>query len=219
MCSQYFALAAVIATTINALPNHVKRDVWDPNGNIKLTFSSATTMLGDVKIDDIFASVGDACHTTGLCDTNDITFPGWWQADGTGGTMGPITVTVGPSGSYPTWIRNGLLDSLKAAVVAGAKCGDSTNIQPCVSGDETCTGPVKTVAYQCEVPAFWGIDYQDPNAADAAPPSIAINVNQALDDGDSVCSDMLSGIGAIAGAIDGGAGAGALFSLLSLTCN
>jgi hypothetical protein len=87
----------------------------------------------------MFAKLYDACHETGQCETNEITLDGWWQASGLNGEMGPITVTMGPSGAYPTWIRNGLVDTLKAAVVAGAKCGDSHNTQGCQGGDKGCS--------------------------------------------------------------------------------
>jgi hypothetical protein len=57
---------------------------------------------------------------------------------------------------------------------------------------------VKTVAYQCEVPAFWGINFQDPSAANAAPPNIGVDVSMELVES-TACADMMTGLGAVAG--------------------
>ena len=57
---------------------------------------------------------------------------------------------------------------------------------------------VKTVAYQCEVPAFWGINFQDPSAANSAPPNIGVDVSMELV-GSDACADMMTGLGAVAG--------------------
>jgi hypothetical protein len=72
-----------------------------------LEVSKETVKLGDVKIEDMFDKLIGACHESGQCETNDITFDGWWQESGLNGDMGPIVVTMDPSGTYPTWIRNG----------------------------------------------------------------------------------------------------------------
>lgn len=101
--------------------------------------SKETVKIGDVKLDDMFAKLAGVCHESGQCETNEIDFSGWWIEAGNNGDMEPITVKMGPSGSYPTWIRNGLVDTLKAAVMAGAKCGDVTNTQLCMGGDKGCT--------------------------------------------------------------------------------
>jgi hypothetical protein len=69
--------------------------------------SRETVKLGDVDINAMFDALTGACHESGQCETNDITFDGWWQESGLNGEMGPIVVTMDPSGTYPTWIRNG----------------------------------------------------------------------------------------------------------------
>lgn len=171
--------------------------------------------IGDVKLADMFSKLYEVCHESGQCETTDQTFDGWWQADGANGDMGPITVTMTPEGAYPTWIRNGLVDALKAAVVAGAKCGDSINTQLCEGGDKGCS-PTKTTAYQCEVPRYWGINFQDPSASNAAPPNIGVDVKMDLVDS-GACADMMTGLSAVAGAIDGVAGG--IFTLLSFACD
>ncbi|KAF2498238.1 hypothetical protein BU16DRAFT_570799 [Lophium mytilinum] len=218
MLSQYIALATIAASSVYALPNIANRDntgVWDPNGNIKLTFSHDTVKLGDVDINAMFDALTGACHESGQCDTSPLTFDGWWQASGLNGEMGPIVVTMDPSGAYPTWIRNGLVDTLRAAVLAAANCGNSVNTQGC-GGDEKGCQLTKTTAWQCEIPKYVGINFQDPKAANAAPPNIGADITMELVDSD-ICAQILGGMGAVAGAVSGYAGG--IFSLLSLACN
>lgn len=47
-------------------------------------------------------------------------------------------MTLGPSGSYPTWIRNGLLDVLVAAADSMKKCEDVEYDDPCPPGSPVC---------------------------------------------------------------------------------
>lgn len=74
----------------------------------------------------------------------------------------------------------------------------------------------KTTAYQCEVPAFWGINFQDPKEANAAPPSIGVDVAMEVVDS-GVCEAIYTSLGAVAGAVNGAAGG--IFTLLSFTCS
>ncbi|ORY08484.1 hypothetical protein BCR34DRAFT_11899 [Clohesyomyces aquaticus] len=215
MLFQHLSLAAVAISSVNALPSVAKRDgEWDTNGNIKLTFSEEKVKLGDVSLDEMFKRMQSVCHESGNCETNDITFDGWYMAPGNNAPMGPIVVTMAPSGSYPTWIRNGLVDSLQAAVKAVAKCGTVHNTQLCQGGDKGCS-PVKSEAFQCEVPKYWGINYQSPDVVNAAPPFMGADVKMDPADG-SGCQDALDAIGAIAGAIHGVGGG--LFTLPKLSC-
>jgi hypothetical protein len=68
---------------------------------------------------------------------------------------------------------------------------------------------------QCEVPKFWGINYQDPDEANAAPPNIATDLEVELTDS-PICEDTLTSLGAIAGAVHGIGGG--LFTLLTFAC-
>jgi hypothetical protein len=83
-----------------------------------------------------------------------------------------------------------------------------------MGGDKGCQ-PVKTTAWQCEVPQFWGINFQDPKEANAAPPAIGADIKMELVESE-VCAQMMTGLGAVAGAVNGAAGG--IFSLLSLAC-
>lgn len=65
-----------------------------------------------------------------MCDTGDISLDGQLIAAGNG-EVDDITVTIHPSGSYPTWIHNGLLDALRGAVKAVADCKDVTHKSDC----------------------------------------------------------------------------------------
>lgn len=62
----------------------------------------------------------------------------------------------------------------------------------------TCTTVVTAKAWQCEVPKFWGINYQDPEAANAAPPNMAVDVTMEPTESEA-CANMLPAIGAVAG--------------------
>lgn len=84
--------------------------------------------LGTIKIDDVAGKLAEACHESGQCETNDIEMDG--QIISTD-TVNNIKLTLGPDGAYPTWIRNGLLDALFAAVKEIAKCEDTTHKPTC----------------------------------------------------------------------------------------
>lgn len=74
------------------------------------------------------------CHETGLCETNDIEFKGRYLENRYGKNE-EIKVTLEPHGAYPEWIRNGLVETLMAAVKKGAKCEDVCHI----SRDQQCS--------------------------------------------------------------------------------
>ncbi|KAF2245815.1 hypothetical protein BU26DRAFT_488467 [Trematosphaeria pertusa] len=210
---QTLALAALLACA-TALPSLQKRDqqTWDENGNLKLTFSKDTVMLGDVTIDDIFAKLGEVCHESGQCETNDIELDGiiWSSNDQT-----EIKVTLGPDGEYPTWIRNGLLDGLKAAVQTVAKCEETTYHNSCGFSPYYC--PAKDSKHmQCEVPKYWGINFQAKGEENAAPPNLATNMKVERVGASPLCEDILTGLGAVAGAVHGVGGG--IFTLLTFAC-
>ena len=92
--------------------------------------SDQTVELGDIAIDKIIDELAKACSTQGQCDTSSIEIKGSWIPQGWGDTVGE-TLTVNPSGSYPTWIHNGLIDALHAAVKEIATCKDVTHQSPC----------------------------------------------------------------------------------------
>jgi hypothetical protein len=50
---------------------------------------------------------------------------------------------------------------------------------------------------ECKVPQYWGINYQDPNESNAAPPFIGADM-QIVVDGGGFCEKMLTAIGAVA---------------------
>lgn len=88
--------------------------------------------LGTITIDEIVKNLASACSTQGQCDTSPIEIRGNIVTAGTDfGTTGE-TLTVNPSGSYPTWIHNGLIDTLSAAVKVIAECRDVTTTTGCL---------------------------------------------------------------------------------------
>lgn len=176
--------------------------------------SDETVKLGTVKIDDIIGGLAKACSTQGQCDTSTIDFKGQLVAAGLGSEVDDITVSVEPSGAYPTWIHNGLIDGLAAAVKAVAECEDITNTPTCPNPAVYCPAKPFTVT-ECTVPQYWGINYQDKNAANSAPPFIGSDLTMKIDNG-GFCTKLLSSMGAVAGAVSGVGGG--IFTLLSLAC-
>ncbi|KAK7182254.1 hypothetical protein DPSP01_006972 [Paraphaeosphaeria sporulosa] len=211
------SLLAITAATVSAIPQSQisKRDnINDENGNIKITFSDETVKIGTVKIDEIIAGLSKACSTQGQCDTSTIDFQGQLIAAGRGSSVDDITVHVEPSGAYPTWIHNGLIDGLAAAVKAVAECEDITNTPTCPNPAVYCPAEPITVN-ECTVPQYWGINYQDKDAANAAPPFIGSDLTIEVDNG-GFCGKLLTSMSAVAGAVHGVAGG--IFTLLSLAC-
>jgi hypothetical protein len=157
---QILTFLAIAIASVAAVPqSHVsKRDVVsDPKGNVKMTCKSRSThsapyhlrltnlivsdetiKLGTIKIDDIIAKLASACSTQGQCDTSKIDLKGQLIAAGRGSSITDETLTIEPSGAYPTWIHNGLIDALSAAVKAVAKCEDVTNTPTCASTMSYC---------------------------------------------------------------------------------
>jgi hypothetical protein len=81
--------------------------------------------------------MGKVCHEAGLCETPPIVEKTQLIE---GSTVSDIKVTLDPNGAYPTWIRNGLLDALNAAVRQIAVCtpGSHTDTCPGVSAMSYC---------------------------------------------------------------------------------
>lgn len=74
--------------------------------------------------------LGNACHTTGLCDTSPLTISGTIEDEGYSGSSDEV-LTLTPSGDYPSWIHNGLMDSLSAAINAAQNCSSYTHQDNC----------------------------------------------------------------------------------------
>ncbi|KAF2111832.1 hypothetical protein BDV96DRAFT_634595 [Lophiotrema nucula] len=194
------------------------------NGNINIFFGKDSVNLGDRIIDDIHNQLASVCHEHGSCDTNDVIFTtaAWAQRD-----YEPGTITIQPDGEYPTWIRNGLLDTLMAAVKAIAKCESGVYIGPqCMI--RPCDLPEHTPYTQCTVPNYWGINYQGPDTCSGcAPPFMNFAVSMETVD-DKLCEELLgaaNGLSTIAGSVTGEPGAAVggtlsgIFTLAALFCD
>ncbi|KAL4732971.1 hypothetical protein BDV11DRAFT_214583 [Aspergillus similis] len=195
-------------------PVYEAPDSPGPKGNIRLTFSDETINIGTIKIGDITDKLNKVCSTQGQCDTNPFTLNGQLVEPGLGGSVNNLILTVNPSGAYPTWIHNGLIDTLYAAVTTLADCYEVTNTPTCPSPMTYCPSKPFTVT-ECKVPQYWGINYQDPDESNAAPPFIGADM-QIVVDGGGFCQKMLTAMGAVASAVNGAAGG--IFTLLSLAC-
>ncbi|KAL6711512.1 hypothetical protein ACN47E_004446 [Coniothyrium glycines] len=211
-------LATAAATAIPKLnpPTILKRNEaqWDKAGNIKLTFSSETVKIGTLTTDAIIAALNPICHESGQCETNPIDLKS--QLFGPD-AVDALKTTLRPDGEYPTWIRNGLVDALGAAAKAVARCEPGTYTNRCFGSSAMAYCPAKKTPYiNCEVPRYWGINYQSPDVANAAPPNIGLNIDVVKEGSGGVCEDVMGGLGAVAGAVHGVAGG--IFTLLTFAC-
>jgi len=218
MLYQDLAVFATLATISSALPNQKAKRDWinDANGNLHILFSDATLQIGTTPLQKIIDTLTTSCSTTGLCDTDPVDITGYQLVDaGLGSSVYDITVTVNPSGDYPTWIHEGLGEALGAAIAAAAQCADVTNTPTCPSAESYCPAQPFTVN-ECTVPQFWGVNYQDPNAGTSAPPFMQLTLDVAVDTGSGYCATFATVGGAVAGAVNGVAGG--IFSLIGLLC-
>ncbi|MCJ1311382.1 hypothetical protein MMC25_005053 [Agyrium rufum] len=209
------ALVVAIPTTILNEPRDAPAVVWqnDPKGNVIVGFSDDTINLGSITIDDIMGSMYTACGSYGTCDTNPTTMTG--EIITSKGNLDGETITLNPSGDYPTWLNNGILQALQAGITAAATSANMSYEVPCASYESYCPQTVDT-QLQYTVPAYWSIIYQDANDCSAAPPFVTLGLTQSVDTGAGLCSDFITIGGAVAGAINGVAGG--IFSLIGLAC-
>lgn len=181
--------------------------------------SDEKVKLGTISIDEIIKNLAVACSTQGQCDTNSIEIRGDIINPGLSFTTGE-TLTINPSGSYPTWIHNGLIDTLSAAVKAIAECkdvkttpacyGNAMAYCPCKSLFEAKTAQTSSAAAnpfhsaqeitlnKCTVPQYWGINFQPPDSGNAAPPFIGADMAIKVD-GDGFCKTFATILSAVVG--------------------
>jgi len=125
------ALSLTLTTiTVTALPNHIaatnrlvrrENQVSADIGNLKLTFSNETITITETTTDEIIEKIAEACFIEGQCKPPTIAFH---------------NIEIRPSGNYPTWIRNGLIDALRAGVKTVATCTEETNWRELYCADD-----------------------------------------------------------------------------------
>ena len=101
------------------------------NANTRASVSDQTIKLGTIATSQIIDSLYAACSDNGPCDTSAIEIKGQLIDAGRDGNVDDETLTINPSGDYPTWIHNGLLETLKAAIQVVAVCEDVTHESGC----------------------------------------------------------------------------------------
>lgn len=97
-------------------------------GNLAVVYSDNTVSYGPIQPSVFAQGLNNACYDAGTCDTSPIvsTSPSGEEVE--------VTVTGTPSGSYPSWVHNGLLDIFMAAVSSVET--SSTVLQPGKSFNE-----------------------------------------------------------------------------------
>lgn len=99
---------------------------------ILASVSDVTTNIGTISIHDVVAKLSEACSTQGQCDTNSIGLSSDYDDNG---VERPITLTLGPSGAYPSDKHDLLLQVLEASVLAIAQCETvDSSVVDCGSG-------------------------------------------------------------------------------------
>ncbi|KAI1359127.1 hypothetical protein F5Y08DRAFT_344973 [Xylaria arbuscula] len=189
--------------------------VNDANGQLIMTFSDEKTNMGTVSVQDIMDILNGACSETGNCDTNEGDVDGQIIDGGRGGEVLDITVTVTPGGAFPTWIHNGLLETLHAALDAAAECEEVTHTDDCVGTGLAYCPEHKITVNQCKLPKYFAVNYQAEDASNAAPPFIEAKLGLEVES-NGFCAAFATIGGAIAGAVNGAAGG--VFSLIGLAC-
>lgn len=118
--------------------------------------SKKTVNLGTIAIDKVFDALADACHpgvNNGVCETSDVKLEGQIVSKDSAVN---IELTLGPEGDYPTWVRNGLLDALRAGVGEVAKCEDTISDPPCPNPMVFCPSTEWCFSYEMLRVAFGG---------------------------------------------------------------
>ena len=103
------------------------------NANTRASVSDQTIKLGTIPVCDIIDGLYRACQEQGQCDTSAIDIKGQLIKAGAEGRIEDETLTINPSGSYPSKRPDDLLEVLTAAVQEAATCEDVTRWSGCVS--------------------------------------------------------------------------------------
>ncbi|PGH17147.1 hypothetical protein AJ79_01285 [Helicocarpus griseus UAMH5409] len=198
-----FTILAAALTTAFALPGERHRiqminNAKEASKNLNVFFSDDVVKIGTVSVEDIRDKLFEACHTKGQCDTSDsFEFTSQIHASGRSSGATTIKVKVNPDGAYPTWIRNGLVEAIYAAAKQVVKCKDVTTTPTCPNAWVYCPER-KFTTKQCEVPKYWGVNYQHPDEKNAAPPHISVDFDVEVDHG-GFCEDLMDSAAAVAG--------------------
>ena len=102
--------------------------------------SDQTIKLGTITISDVMSKMVDACGDEGQCVTSPVSIDGELVWPGLGGEVDGETLTITPSGDYPSGMQGNLLAALNAAIGAAVNCTLVTNIPTCPNPESYCPG-------------------------------------------------------------------------------
>lgn len=198
-----------------------KRD--DAYPQTQVTVSDATILWGcDTDIIALLGNLEGICATSGQCISNnpysqDVNYaaPGQTFAE-------TETLTLSATGTYPTWIRNGLVQGIQAAMGASGVISTQT-VSYAVSDGPINKNGIQQHGESCSVstaPSFIGLGvYSAANTLEAT-----ISVTAAVGTpGSGFCGTGGGSAAALAGSIAGafgpvGAGIAAIFGVVSAFC-
>lgn len=138
-----------------------------------------TMTIGDIELDDIFESLKNACHISGVCETNEIVLKGQLIGKGTTTNVKNIELSLWPNGDYRERHHAKLLRVLKSAVRQVAKCEDYTHKSPCSNPMGYC--PCKLHA------SFYSLDLPEMNVIS----SMSFTISHFVDSDIEKCQEML----------------------------
>lgn len=202
--------------------SYAKRDSTYPQ--TQATVSDATILWGcDIDPVATLNNVSSICATSGQCIDNSP-----WTEDVTYAIPGqdvttPETLTITAQGTYPSWIRNGLVEGVQAAMSAQGIITTNTVNYTVTTGPTNKNGP-QVKGESCTVataPSFIGLGvYSAENVLEAT-----ISVSASIGTpGSGFCASGVAQTSALTGAIAGafgpvGAGIGAVFGTISAACS
>ena len=203
-------------------PTKVKRQGGYPTTQV--TIGDGLEFWGcDVDPVATLNNVSSICATTGQCVPDTWSLPVTYVTP-TADVSAAETLSITATGTYPSWIRNGLVAGVQAAMSANGLVVENTaNYFVNTGGDNHASGQ-QSNAFSCSVataPNFVGLGvYSAPNTLEA---TIAVSIAVTTPD-PGFCGEGVAQVSALSGAMVGafgaaGAALGAIFGAVSAGCS
>ena len=185
--------------------------VWkspDGKGETTVRFSDESVYVGGCTPESIIATVGENCFEDGFCN------PEEWTMQCVQGDAASHTITMkAPEGQYQSWIRNGLVDAMQAAIKTD-KVTSSERINAMSGGGCVgCPWTSKPITVY-NMPSYIGIAHANEGQI---PDVITLTITNNDAEDDAGLCEILTGLGgAIAGSVNGVAGG--IFGVGGVAC-
>ncbi|KAG8527316.1 uncharacterized protein KY384_008060 [Bacidia gigantensis] len=199
---------------------HKFRKVKRDGASTSVTLSDSTIWWGcDIDVIQTLDHIGDICKTSGSCVTSEP-----WTTDVKYVDPGDVqpesdVLKISATGHYPPWLRNGIVEAVKATYSADGVIDSQTTEYSAITGPSDYMGGPKVSMQQCKTSkAPQEIDigfFSAPNIMEATI-QVIVTVEQ-VENG--FCSKGLPLAAAVTSAFGAwGAGIAAIFGTVSATC-